>query len=183
MKHYPVTAFAILLAFAIGCNSSNTLTRNKAKELLRAYFTTYPQKCFFVPTSQSVQRPIKLMPEEIEAGHKAGYWPATGPALAQHFGSYGTFYYGALFLSKPEPARVVDVTGITDAPTIEGGSPGTAKVVDATWRYDLSDFPPQYQAIFKNHWPQPFHASLRLYDDGWRVESVEVSLDELYSMK
>ena len=181
---------AALIVVITGCapNSSASpreLNRDRAKDLINAFFEQHPDKYFAM--GGIVQRPIKLLGEERDAGVKAGYWTINGqgwinltPAGQSLFGPYGQFVFDSFAISKPARARVVEVSGISDTPSGPGsGASGTGKAVDATWLYDLTGMPPEIQSLFKNHKPQPFHALLKLYDDGWRVDEVLVDADEL----
>jgi len=68
-----------------------------------------------------------------------------------------------LKLTKPIGWKVVEVTGISDDPHAS-----TDKIVEYTWRYDLTDFPNGVEDIL-NPKPSPTgKAAFRLYDDGWR---------------
>ena len=42
------------------------------------------------------------------------------------------------------------------------------KVVEFTWKYDLSEYPQGAEGIFNLTPPAQRKALLRLYDDGWR---------------
>ena len=48
----------------------------RQKNLLNAFFKAHPEECFHnAPMSQAdIKRWIRLMPQEVEAGQKAGYW-------------------------------------------------------------------------------------------------------------
>ncbi len=68
--------------------------------------------------------------------------------------------------------RVAEVTGITVS---ERGD--TDKEANFTWTYDVSRWPADLQAVFKNHPRMDGQAQFRLYDDGWRLEN---AWDALY---
>ncbi len=69
-------------------------------------------------------------------------------------------------MAKPVSPKLLEVTGITDGPE---GQPGTSKVVDFTWKLDLDSYPPEVRDLLPDATPQEGQATLKLYDDGWRV--------------
>lgn len=186
MKHFLVVMIVIFLAGSFGCSSSNDLTRARAKDLVNKYFEAHPDKYFI--WGGTVQHPITLSHDELEAGRTAGYWKVNSqgwignlsPAGTALFGPHGNFNIGnTFFLSEPRRAYVVYISGISDAPILDGPK-GTVKIVDATWRYDLSELPQQITTMFESHKAQPFHALFKLYDDGWRVEKLVIVAEEVY---
>jgi len=93
------------------------------------------------------------------------------------------------YLVDPIRRSIVDITGITDGPAVFGPS---TKIVQYTYIVELRDLPKEwYEAYAAEHGTTPgkelsddvealrahppsSEALLRLYDDGWRVEEVEL---------
>ena len=66
-------------------------------------------------------------------------------------------------LFKPVGWRIIEITGISDDSNNQSN-----KVVEFTWKYDLSEYPQGAERIFNLTPPAQRKALLRLYDDGWR---------------
>jgi hypothetical protein len=70
-----------------------------------------------------------------------------------------------MILKQPVGWAVKEVTGITE------GSIPSEKIVDITWQFDLSSFPPELKDAIN----QPALTGkilFKLYDDGWRFEKL-----------
>ena len=112
--------------------------------------------------------------DEIDAGIRKGYWTSANTLLgqqlrftgagAQLFPSFGSQGMGSITLNLRQPvtARVVEVTGITEAP---GGNEADAEF---TWKFSFDALPGGAQEIFTRRPESKATASFRLYDDGWR---------------
>lgn len=68
-----------------------------------------------------------------------------------------------LKLHKPLNWSVSEVTGISDDPKAPGD-----KIVEYTWRYDLSVFSKSMADVLTPATPNQSKALMRKYDDGWR---------------
>jgi len=67
----------------------------------------------------------------------------------------------------PVQRRVVEITGITDGEN-------SSKIVEYKWHWDYDAQPQELKDIlFKSDVAQPGKATLKLYDDGWRVVKFE----------
>ncbi|GEM_PF-6523024 len=165
-----------ILVSAIGCNSKE-LTREKAKAALESAFAK--------GEGGSAKRkeggnlfPLKLPPGRCDAGVKAGYWPNCNsgmpnvltPLGSKYFNAVGIFWADEMWLrgGLNLPVHIVEISGISG----DSSSSTTSKTVDYTWRYDVGSLSPEVQLIFKENVSPPYHATFKLYDDGWRVESV-----------
>lgn len=167
--------FVVVLCVAwSGCGSSG-LTRGKARGLIQA------SESF----KQGTER-IKLTGGEVNRGVTAGYWKLQSAFMSSVFGPVVVMtprgkqlFEGSLKgpggipgrgwtirTRQAVPARVLEVTGITDGQTPQW------KIVDFTWNWSFSALPAELQSFFANAPSHLGKASLRLYDDGWRVEQV-----------
>jgi len=161
------------------------LTRPKAQELI----SNAPG---FSPTEMS----LPLRGAFFDLGVKQGWWVPGIVGVDLTARGKEIFKLTATLASGPKlrfvkPIRrfIIAVTGITDAPQAFGPN---AKVVQYTGGFDVSDFPKEVAKAFddkngnppgtfiarfaeaqkKN--PGQSEALLKLYDDGWRVEKVEM---------
>jgi hypothetical protein len=78
-------------------------------------------------------------------------------------------------LAKPMQRELIEVTGITDAPSALGPN---AKVVSYNWRWRTESFKNDYpDSVVRCIGTLPAdviegHVLMKLYDDGWRVEEI-----------
>ncbi len=170
------TVAAVVLAFA-GCSTTG-LDRGKARRLIESY------KSFDVPVGR-----VDCRTEALEAAAKEGilrvkkgrgspfsfgeqYVPDRWeimPAGEKYFAEVddGTMSC-TVKLAAPTKLRLVDVTGIADAPF---GTGTHMKEVRYTWTLDLPEPVRRYTGTKGEG---EGNAILRLYDDGWRVEELHV---------
>jgi len=99
------------------------------------------------------------------------YWrkPKRGPFLELTLTPKGKEFFeeveGALVtLAKPYMPRVIEITGIADAPFVTG-----VKEVAFTWEWQGV---PDLVRAYCNVSPLEGNALIRLYDDGWRIENL-----------
>ena len=167
----------VLLSCSCGCRS-HELTRSRAKEIINS------SKAFSDPSQHAN---YTLSGEDIQRGITAGYWhkqrgwfgdvlmlTASGKTLFLDFGSQG-FGQSVTVTTKGATRRlVVEVTGITEAPALlsGGATPNSVKAVEFIWNWDDSTFPNALKTYLNNQAPASGTAILRLYDDGWRFESI-----------
>lgn len=83
--------------------------------------------------------------------------PFPAPEIDEH-------HLGVAFVLR-KPIRVIDLT-VTG---ISGADQQGEKVVDFTWRYDLSTLPPEVQEVLGPDRVYSGKAMMRQYDDGWRL--------------
>jgi hypothetical protein len=134
---------------------------------------------------------ISLKDEMVQAGLHQGLWRKGGNNPTQQYWmleltpkgkanfeaidaylNYTGGSAGTLVL-KPIPRRVVEVTGISDGPGMVG-PPGTVKIVEFTWRWNLEGLPDEVKnAVGQDLKDRKGNALFKLYDDGWRLERIE----------
>jgi len=169
----PVAMLIMSLVVLFGCRSSE-LTRGKAQQIIDA------DKAFsLIDANQRAN--YTLSDEEIQNGIKAGYWlrqyrlyayelvlAPKGKELFSTFALPGVFggVSRTVITKATTKRRVVEITGITDAPG--GATPGTVKEVEFTWGWDDSPFPDELKSFVKGHPTTSGGGTFRLYDDGWR---------------
>ena len=132
---------------------------------------------------------------DIQQGLKLGYWEqfklfggfqlrrtAKGKALFATFVGEGGFLsdqvtidnHAAYITTTAKTKRkLIDITGITDAPGFVSGGQGTAKVVEFTWNWDVDLLPKELRDFYGKMTPARRSAFLRLYDDGWRFQNFQ----------
>lgn len=154
---------------ALGC--SKGITRDRAKELLEHH----------AELAQPVSSLTIVSRDAYEAGVLEGLWGVDAGSYMQngsavltaegqkHFSKLSVLGDRTATLVSPARRQVVEITGLADAPI------GNAvKECKFKWRYSgLSLIVGRYtgQADLQHDG----HALLRLYDDGWRVEEVNLS--------
>lgn len=172
-RHLPWVVFALMTppVLLAGCSSSNQsgaqaaaqrgeLTRQAAARLINQ-----------APKFKTVQS-IPIDHAAMTGGVKEGFWNegrALTTAGRQHFTEvmFGV-PQNRVLPAQPATRVVTEVTGIADHPL--GDSVKEAKFL---WKYDGLD---AVVARFTGQGSEshPGTAFFRLYDDGWRVENVEV---------
>jgi len=176
-RAFGLLVFAISLTCSLcSCNSSG-LTRGKAKAVIEQSDDYKLQK-------RSVF--LKLNGPEMTACIKAGYlqWADRLPEHWSHLvvtergkqffdSASGTLLYETILQNLavvplvPVQRRVVEITGITDGEN-------SSKIVEYKWHWDYDAQPQELKDIlFKSDVAQPGKATLKLYDDGWRVVKFE----------
>ena len=169
MRRWMVLLSGTLLLTA--CNSQE-LTRDKARKLINASSEIAPAKSAWI-----------IDYNRLQCGVKKGLWrlgltfltptEAAKGSIASIERVSETGY--KVVLAKPMKRELIAVTGITDAPSAFGPH---AKLVSYNWRW-LTE-------TFKNDYPDSVvqcmgtlpsetieaHALMKLYDDGWRVETI-----------
>jgi hypothetical protein len=173
--------FAVLFSM-VGCGGKSALSRGKAQKVIQASdkFTPgagYPE--------------VSLNAGAVQSGLQAGFWEKAGQRRFIYDPIFVLTPKGKTYFSlivslnadesgptrvtlKPMPRRVTEVTGVTDGPGILG-PPGTIKDVQFTWKWDLDPLPQEVKPFLGTE-PPPSkgEALLKLYDDGWRVEQVNL---------
>ncbi len=172
-----ILVFVVSSIFLLCSCGSSTLTRGKAKEVIGQSDNYKLQK-----------RWISLNPKgpEINACVTAGYlqwaskWPDPAARLTltekgKQFldSASGKVFAGsimqqlAVMPSVPIRPYVIEITGITDGEN-------ASKVVEYKWNWDYDAQPRELKdMLFKSDAPQLGKATLKLYDDGWRVVKFE----------
>ena len=142
-----------------------------------------------------------ILPDDnplLRAGLKLGWWRRE--SVYFRLTEKGKAYFGeprAILLREPVRRFVVEVTGITDAPSVLGPS---AKIVQYTWAFDWTHVPLPVMLAMSSSVDVPFNeaakqdgpeiikffnqlekrdphkaqALFKLYDDGWRVEKADL---------
>ncbi len=162
---YSAAVIAVMLTS--GCGPSKTLTRENAKNLLDRSDGYQPRRVQVFPSTEEIQKGVQM------GLWKQEYVPAFGRYTlnltsnsSSCFSGYNA-YYSYLASSVGLRKKVVEITGVTDAPA-SVGTPGMAKIVDVRWTYDFGVCPSSVQEVFKDH-AENGQILFRLYDDGWRV--------------
>jgi hypothetical protein len=125
----------------------------------------------------------------IERGVKAGFfrWESSLSGQVLILTDNGKRLFAELGYKRPEmPVTVtpkqltrrlfVEVTGITEAPALLTGgdtTPNTVKLVEFTWKWDVDRFPNELKSVLPRSELNSASAVLRLYDDGWRFQSIQ----------
>ena len=170
----------------LACGGTSGLSRSKAEKIIQA-------SAKFTP-GQYMARP------ELQDGLNKGLW-RVGPFnyLAgvndvvatekgkTYFSSVGGNAYragggwqGWVSVQVSIPRHMVELTGIADGPGMLG-PPGTVKDVQFTWKWDWNDIPNEVKSFVPlQNSSQPAaplskgEALLKLYDDGWRLEELQL---------
>ncbi len=148
-----VSAHHLLIAVVLASCGAEELTRTKALALL---IEARPRLA--EPSSE-----LALTSEAWKEGATLGLWDRQGnvaddaSSLLAGASPEGT----SITLTKPYRIRV-EITGITDAPMMEG----KMKEIEFSWSYD--DLTPTGEYFASNGGSGS--AVARLYDDGWRLE-------------
>lgn len=168
-----IVIFLSITVIALSGCSSSILTRTKAKEIIEQSDNYKPQK-----------RWIPLAGSEVDACVKHGYLKWAGFAFSWQLSvteQGRPFFDGAggrmtsnilltpltVMPAVPIKPHVIQVTGITDG---DNGS----KIVEYQWDWDFAKQPQDVKdLIFKNNPANVGKATLKLYDDGWRVVKFE----------
>jgi hypothetical protein len=159
-------SFVVIVLFG-GCNSkpSKELSRSQAKSAIEA--------------SSEFKDDGKLTLEkaDVENGIKAGYWVQKdsmfGPLLEltplghKYFASFEPQIAGRIVnCVKPPKLYVVEVTGITDAPSsVDGNLKVVEVLVGAKFEGEMADITKVLSIT-----PTKGEIVLRRYDDGWRIQ-------------
>ena len=159
----------LLVFLCIGCSTSKTLTRDKAKDLLQVEFKQNPK-----PGPDTIKltdaETKELISKHLIENHQ--YTPTINtleilPEGRKYFSNILVIPNGwEVVTAMNNRGHVVEVTGISDDPENPSGN---EKIVDFTWTNNWGELPPAIAGVFKNHHPETSKARLRLYDDGWRV--------------
>jgi hypothetical protein len=173
MKRFLVNLVGTAL-LASGCSSGKTLTRDSAKEIMGKVATqeSLTQLTITVERAKKLQ---SLGPQINTLGVINGKpcLPDRGD-MRIFTGQFvlcqgmippeitGMQHGVLLSLNKPFTWKIVEMTGIADAPDAKN-----EKLVEYTWQYDFSAYAKELQDIFSIP-PRPGRALFRLYDDGWR---------------
>ena len=154
-----VSSACIMLGFA-GCAASAD-----TKDLSRAAALSLLGKSDKIKPIANVM----VTQEAFEAAKRDGILNAQlqlSPAAAVYFTQYWYFAKQAT-LKAPLKLKIVEVTGITDAPPQFGG-----KLIDFNWQFqDAPDLVIKYTGTVGTL--QKGEAFVKLYDDGWRVEEIQ----------
>ncbi len=174
-----IGTLTMALLVLAGCSSTG-LDRGKGKRLIESY------ESFAAPVDS-----VDCQKEAVEAAEKEGifrfkkghgnmgsikdpYVPdrwEVAPEGKKYFSEIGKGLMGwgcRVKLASPARLRVVEVTGIADAPLALGAQ---MKEVKYSWVLDLPEPVRRYTGAKGQG---EGHAVLRLYDDGWRVEELQV---------
>lgn len=168
-QRIPTAIFIVMVSFGLyGCDSSRTLTRGRAKDVIEAS-DTYKLKKHSIELTENeftnlwrggylqvrvvfFQRQIEVAPKGKAFFDDAGQMPAM-PAQ--------------VVTAIPIKPYVIEVSGIT-----EGGTE-SEKLVEYTWNWDFKPLPEEVRYFFKDHPPERWKVTLKLYDDGWRAVKFE----------
>jgi len=175
---------AITLALVptlVACSSKN-LSRSKAKDLIDADkrfaepVSSVPIKdCKAVVTAATKDGIAKVVVESHHSSFGLPTYQTTSIELTAEGGKYFKKFscegFGpTLEIVAPLRRSVVEVTGIADAMGPGGVTSAGTKDVDFTWRF--ADVPDVVARYTKADTIKKSQATLRLYDDGWRVETL-----------
>jgi hypothetical protein len=165
---------AVALFFVFGCE------RGLAPEDAQAIIDKSPA---FTPAAVT----IPVLGPTAQAGVKEGCWTqrydgaiSLTPKGDQIFASCEGHIRGTsiVFYATPEKQirrKVVEVTSITDAPS--SATPGTEKIADFTWQWQLDDLPPDARkclGLSANPYLGGQGAVLMKQEkDGWHVEKYQ----------
>jgi hypothetical protein len=170
-------SFAVALSLAVAACSSKNLTRDKAKAVIEA------NKEFAAPltsvrlrhgcddTAKALEKDGLVTRTKIErrrdqiGAYLLPEWRTDITSEgAKYFKSFDCGFFDSVTLVTPLKRRVREVTGIADA----GSGQRTVKFI-----WDYASMPDQVARAADDS-PQDSSALLRLYDDGWRAESILV---------
>lgn len=158
MRKLCATYAIMLLAALVGCSQSGQLDRPKAATLLRDSEQVARLQSF-----------LYLAPAASEAGLAHDLWDEAGRLTPRGDSIMTELRPRSATLRTPLGPPEIDVTGISDAPFGEGH-----KEVQFRWRN--SDLAPPLLWIATNGGTGT--AVFRLFDDGWRIEEVDVSYSD-----
>jgi hypothetical protein len=152
-----------LVTLFIGCTSDSNLSRSKAKDLLSQH-----------PTFAAPVKEIRIGLKGFNTGCNEKLWDCQWGAISPKGAEFVTSWRGpgVVVLRQQAKREVAEVTGITDDAEI-----GQGKVVEFTWKY--TGIP----AGFARHvgagatTPEKSKAWFKLYDDGWRLETLNVNVE------
>lgn len=182
-----VTMLAVLLT-SFACGGKSDLSRSQAKKVIEKSEKLTPADCR-----------LTLGERELQGGLQEGLWSSRHDSdfmrpecSSFRLTSRGKVYFRGDLLgsvgcsinvtphvefAKPLARRVVEVTGISDGPGMLGPA-GTVKVVEFTWQWEWGELSDQLKSVVGGEWKEAkAEAALRLYDDGWRVEQVEIKMN------
>jgi len=168
-----VISLSVACILAFGCSSSR-FTRAKAKDIIEESDNYKLQKRWIAVTRSEANDCIRhgyltwvdMMTWHLVVTQKGkvffdgaqGEIVTPGDIVVQQL---------AVAPSVPIKPHVIEVTGITDG---DNGS----KIVEYQWNWDFKGQPKEVQdLIFKDNPAIPAKATLKLYDDGWRVIKVD----------
>jgi ankyrin repeat protein len=165
MKRLLSIVAVIVVAIAASASAQRALTRPTAQQAIAA------NSAFASASVLVLCDPANT----VKAGVREGLWTEQGfgglaitPAGHRCFSSIDGFPDYKAHLVGPAKRTVVAVTGITD-----NGPGGSEKLVLFTWRYSaLPEVVSRYTC--QGGQPHEGHALVRLFDDGWRVQNLEL---------
>jgi len=179
--HLFVVGIIAAIFLAGGCGKQE-LTRSKAKKLIESSKQFSPA----IPS-------FKISKEGMEIGIREGMWEQSPGGILDLTDKGKTFiskfsphYKGGIFafaetpgrlipencdvtLSNPCERQVVEITGITDTER-------NTKLVNYNWGWKWVDIPDMIKQCLGGIEPRPSEgrAEFRLYDDGWRLEGLQL---------
>jgi hypothetical protein len=159
LRHSFSAALAFGLLWITACtNRVQELSRDRAARLIAAS-----------PQLQAVRTGIRLQQGAYERALRYGYVNPKGALDVRAAGVFRSFSRFDAVLTQPSSSPLVTVTGIADAAT-PGAAQGV-KEVQFSWEYDgLPSLAKRFAVAGGTG-----VAYLRLYDDGWRVEHLEIA--------
>ena len=179
-----------LLSIAFGCSSEpvkdpTVLTRDHASELIAKHeqFQT-PYRPKFRISASTKKRDQGPGTEKWRQGVNNGLWNAPserwtnddafklterGEQLFELGYINHVHQFVDLTIREGLQREIIEITGIADIPMMTG-----MKEVEFTWRFlDIPDAVKDHETVEDVEYYQKVHegsATLRLYDDGWRIE-------------
>lgn len=165
MRRLLTVGTVIFLAIEASPSAQRALTRPAAQQAIAA------NNAFASASALALCDPANT----VKAGVREGLWTEQGfggvaitPGGQRLFSSVEGFPDYKAHLVAPAKRSIVAVTGITD-----NGPGGNEKLVLFTWRYSgLPEVVSRYAC--QGEQPHEGQARLRLFDDGWRVQNVEL---------
>ena len=167
-----------------GCSSSS-LTREKAKDVIEHSANYKPQSLGLNLKWNEADELIKEgyldWKNDLLYGNKTSYYAlvisAKGSKYFARCDGYAEMIRAGVvstsirtpfvLLATPVRPAVVAVTGLADGPD-------KTKIVEYQWNWDLSDLPSEIRnVISKESNVRSGKGTLRLFDDGWRVDKLE----------
>ena len=186
MKRIGTVAMVAILGI-VGCSSSTTLSRRKAKTLIEASSNYNPVHIGLTQEEMKAAQDAKYLTQLTVSsgynmmtrgplftrtyikvapdGEKYFSCPCKNPQQFEAGATWGQCPVSTVATVNP---HVIEVTGITDLP----GEMGGGKLAQYSWNYDFDSLPSDIRGFFKSRQPQAWNARFRLYDDGWRLEGL-----------
>lgn len=160
-------------------SNGKSLTRPYAKKLMEQHEKF--SKITILPHNHVIESAFFTkygVDELIASGIREGIWvKSSRSTYAVALSHYGEEYFkldeendtiNGFVLNDRSKRKIVEITGIADGPKLIGEG---IREVQFTWEYDLPEVVERYFELGKIFQGA---ALMRLYDNGWRVEKIEL---------